>query len=214
MRISELAERTGVSIPTIKYYLREGLLQPGTPTGPNQADYDSDHVHRLRLIRALTEVGGLSLATARRVLAATDDPGAEIHEIFGIAHRGLRLGSPGAEDAGHLAKAGTEVDRYLDRLGWRTKADAPGRAELARALTVLRGLGWEVGVDVFELYARSADEIARWEIDQLADDTPRDRAVELVVVGTVVFEVVLNALRRLAQEHHSAVRFADPPRRP
>ena len=33
MRISELAERTGVSIPTLKYYLREGLLHAGEAQG-------------------------------------------------------------------------------------------------------------------------------------------------------------------------------------
>ncbi len=31
MRISELSRRSGVSIPTIKYYLRDGLLPPAAP---------------------------------------------------------------------------------------------------------------------------------------------------------------------------------------
>ncbi|MGH9125433.1 MAG: hypothetical protein ACRDZ8_12015 [Acidimicrobiales bacterium] len=35
----------------------------------------------------------------------------------------------------------------------------------------------------------------------------RDRTVEEAVVGTVVFEAALTALRRLAEAHHSALRF-------
>jgi len=67
MRIGELARRSGVSIPTIKYYLREGLLPPGAATAPNQASYGEEHLHRLRLIRALLDVGGLTVAAAREV---------------------------------------------------------------------------------------------------------------------------------------------------
>jgi hypothetical protein len=47
-------------VPTIKYYVREGLLPPGQLASPNQTQYDNSHLRRLRLIRALTEVGGLS----------------------------------------------------------------------------------------------------------------------------------------------------------
>lgn len=39
MRISELSDVTGVSVATIKYYLREELVPPGERTAPNQADY-------------------------------------------------------------------------------------------------------------------------------------------------------------------------------
>ncbi len=46
MRISELSRRSGVSIPTIKYYLRDGLLPAGRATAANQADYDEDHLRR------------------------------------------------------------------------------------------------------------------------------------------------------------------------
>ena len=44
MRIAELSSRSGTSIPTIKYYLREGLLPAGEATGRNQADYGDDPV--------------------------------------------------------------------------------------------------------------------------------------------------------------------------
>ena len=89
MRIAELSRRSGTSIPTIKYYLREGLLPAGTATGRNQAEYGEAHRHRLRLIRALIDVGGLSVAAARDVLAAVDAPDLPSHFLLGAAHGSL-----------------------------------------------------------------------------------------------------------------------------
>ena len=39
MRIGELSRATEVPVPTIKYYLREGLLPHGELSSPNQASY-------------------------------------------------------------------------------------------------------------------------------------------------------------------------------
>src|SRR5678816_76704 len=72
VRIAELSSKSGTSIPSIKFYLREGLLPAGSPTGKNQAEYAEAHVRRLRLIRALIDVGGLTVAAAREVLSAVD----------------------------------------------------------------------------------------------------------------------------------------------
>src|ERR1700710_1263265 len=89
MRVSELSAVSGVSLATIKYYLREGLLHPGRTLSANQADYDDDHVRRLRLVRALIDVGGLSIAQVLRTLAAVDDPTIALHDAFGIAQDAL-----------------------------------------------------------------------------------------------------------------------------
>src|SRR4051794_38438941 len=86
MRISALSAATAVPVATIKYYLREGLLPPGAVTSPTQATYDADHVARLRLVRALVEVAGLSLAQVQDVLARLDDPPSSWHDLLGVAH--------------------------------------------------------------------------------------------------------------------------------
>lgn len=74
MRISALSARTEVSVGTIKYYLREGLLAPGRQTSRTTAEYDEVHVERIRLVRALTDAGGLGLATVRRIIEVLDAP--------------------------------------------------------------------------------------------------------------------------------------------
>jgi DNA-binding transcriptional MerR regulator len=208
LRISELARATGVPVATIKYYLREGLLPPGTPTAPNQADYDDGHVHRLRLVRVLLEVGGLGIARARTVLTALDDRTRSMHEVLGVAH--YALGPDGDDDSPTASGERAEIDRFLDGLGWRVSAAAPGRNELAGALAALRRLGWDVTPDVFDPYAAAAEAIAAREVAAVSGESSRAATVERVVVGTVVFEKALTALRRMAQEHHSAARWESP----
>src|SRR6478752_6940457 len=64
MRMKELSEVSGVPVATIKFYQRERLLPAGERTHPNQSVYGDEHLRRIRLIRALIEVGGLSVAAA------------------------------------------------------------------------------------------------------------------------------------------------------
>jgi DNA-binding transcriptional MerR regulator len=52
--IDQLADQTGVSVRTIRYYITEGLL-PGPAGRGKAATYTQEHVDRLRLIRRLTE---------------------------------------------------------------------------------------------------------------------------------------------------------------
>ena len=67
--MAELAKRSGLSVATIKFYLREGLLPPGQRSNVNQAEYDEAHLERLRMIRALAKVARLPLAPDARAEA-------------------------------------------------------------------------------------------------------------------------------------------------
>lgn len=85
-------------------------------------------------------------------------------------------------------------------------ATAPARAELARALAGLRSLGREVDAEVFREHAEAVEPVAALEVGRVRGSASRTEAVEGLVVGTVVFERALVALRRLAHEHHSSRR--------
>jgi hypothetical protein len=106
-----------------------------------------------------------------------------------------------------VVSARAEVDGFVADLGWHVSLGAPSRRMLADALVALRRLGWETGVQAFAPYAAAADSLARGEVDAIPSGTSRAETVEFVVVGTVVFEAVLAALRRMAQEHYSAQRL-------
>ncbi|HET8977697.1 MAG TPA: MerR family transcriptional regulator, partial [Solirubrobacteraceae bacterium] len=72
LKMSELAERSGVSAGTIKHYLREGLLGPDSDvvrTSRNMAYYPAQFVDRVRLIKRLQEERFMPLRVIREVMA-------------------------------------------------------------------------------------------------------------------------------------------------
>lgn len=211
MRISELSRVSGESIPSIKFYVREGVLPPGHRTARNQAEYGPEHVRRVRLIRTLAEIGGLSLRQIRAVIEAIEDDRLPLHVLLGLAHHALGPPESDEDRTASVARAREDVDRFLDERGWRVSADAPARRALARALATLRLMGRDADPRILEPYARQADHLAAREVATVGDAGTRAEAVEQAVVGTVVFEAVLVSLRRLAQEHHSALRFFGQP---
>lgn len=200
MRISELSRESGVSIPTIKFYLREGVVPAGHRTAPNQAAYDASHLRRLRLIRVLLEVGGLSLGDVKRVLSALADERMSRRGVLGVAHRALESKPAPGEDPGDVRR---EIDEWIASRGWHVGEEAPARSALTSILMALRGLGWRVGPEVFDRYADHIDAMTRDELAYVARAGSREEALESTVIGTVVFERAIAALRRLAQEHHA-----------
>ncbi len=200
MRISELAARTGVPVPTIKYYLREGLLAPGSLTSATQASYDESHVERLRLVRALLGSAGLSIASTRRVLESVDSPPDSVHELLGVAAEAVSR--PTAAAGSH-----ERVHELMERWGWRLDTeDCPSHAALAEALEALDAASFELSEGMLENYREHMQAIAEREVASVPTDPP-ESAVRYVALGTVLIEPVLLALRRMAQQEASARRF-------
>lgn len=206
MRISNLSEQSGVPVATIKFYLREGLLQPGVPTARNQAVYDTRHLRRLRLIRALTTIGQLDLSSVRELLSAVLDEDLPLPRLYQVVHRSLSAKEPASHGNDGAESARADVDGFISRLGWQVAPHAPGRSTLAQVMAALRGLGCESDIEFLAPYAAAADELAVHELDLIpADGFVTDRAA--AVARTVLLEVALTAMRRMAQEHHVALRF-------
>ena len=68
LTVSELAERAGVSVPTIHSYRRLGLLPEPTVIAANRFLYDDRHVEALAMIRLLRRERNMSLASILEVL--------------------------------------------------------------------------------------------------------------------------------------------------
>ena len=203
MKVSELSRTSGVSVASIKYYLREGLLHAGTTTASNQANYDGEHVRRLRLIRALIDIGGLPIASVRGVLAAVDDDSTVMHDAFGAVMHGL--GDPPPSDLSpEIAAALTEVRRWLRRRGWKIQSNAPASYALAELIVTLRQFDFPIALGDLDAAADAAEGTAEFEVAFAFAKTDRTAAVETMLIGTVVFERVLAEIRRLALEAVSA----------
>ncbi|MDQ6818876.1 MAG: MerR family transcriptional regulator, partial [Actinomycetota bacterium] len=84
LKMSELAERSGVTAGTIKHYLREGLLDQGAEvvrTSRNMAYYPPEFVERLRLIKRLQEERFMPLRVIRDLLASDPERAARLIEL-------------------------------------------------------------------------------------------------------------------------------------
>ncbi|WP_370950408.1 MerR family transcriptional regulator [Amycolatopsis sp. cg5] len=92
--MAELSRIAEVPIATIKFYVREGILPPGERVKPNQARYGERHIRRLKVIRALLEVGGLPLAAVKEVVSSAT-PWAE-RTVEDLAERHVFPAKPGS----------------------------------------------------------------------------------------------------------------------
>lgn len=204
MRIAELSRRTGIPVPTIKYYVRERLLPPGELTSPNQAQYGDTHVRRLRLIRALVEVGGLSIAETRAVLASIDAPDKTLHERSGMVQHALTrtLECGASEEA--CAAARKRVEELVERRGWFHHRDHPLWELLVQVVAALEELGQDEVIGLLDDYADAMEALAEKEVAAVRARKAPDAVLEGVVVGTILGESLLAALRRMAHANASA----------
>jgi DNA-binding transcriptional MerR regulator len=211
MKMRDLSDQSGVPVATIKYYIREGLLDPGHHRGANQADYGESHVQRLALIRALREVGGLSVATIGKVLQVAAAQGTGI-----VAGMGLAIDALAEDDLSHIppdregevTELAARFHAVLQREGWTVRSNAAALRVLARASLAAQAVlddPIECEADVEEIldYARPAMEIARAEFssDEPTIFAAGESAIAGAVAGTLLFEPMILALRRLAHEH-------------
>ncbi|WP_328886892.1 MerR family transcriptional regulator [Streptomyces sp. NBC_00316] len=211
MRLSELSEQSGVTTATIKYYLREGLLPPGERISATQAEYGETHLRRLRLVRALIQVGRLPVTTAREVLSHVDDESLGRTIRLGAALWALPHGPEPDEEAPETAVARQEADRLLDRLGWAFVQDLGSldpvyRALVASMATLIR-LGYPCDIDYLAEQARLMEQVAARDLDMMESYPAGVEQVEMAVTSVVLHEPLLLALRRLAQEEESARRY-------
>ncbi|MET7615480.1 MerR family transcriptional regulator [Streptomyces sp. NPDC005408] len=204
MRISELSRRSGVSTATIKYYLREGLLPPGRPTAATQAEYGESHVQRLRLIRALIGVRGLTVSAAKDVLDAISEVETDTHELLGLVFGVWPVAGAKDEDPD---PDNSEVSALLAEMGWKVTEHNPARHVITQTLHTLRSLGMDYDWQSLIPYAQLAGKTAALDLDQLQDPADPIEKAERAVLLTFLLEPALLALRRLAQEAESTVRY-------
>jgi len=217
MRISELARRSGVSVHTIKYYLRVGLLRPGRNTAHNQARYDESHLRRLRVIRVFIDVGGLSVRATRELLTAIDGSrlsGEHLLQVIDSTRRPARRRVLNGEIR---AAARRNVAELMDQHGWRGSPEGPTLQRLTDVCAAARLL--EVGelYTVLDVYAQSAAQAAECDLtvaralaERMASASDQRPAVllEAVMAAVVLGDALLSTVHAIARENALARLFA------
>ena len=111
--IGELSRRTGVLVPTVRYYEQVGLMPPAPRTEGGRRVYGPDDVGRLSFIRHARELG-FEVDAIRELLTLSSRPERPCAEVDAIARR--HLGEVERRIA-RLTALKTELTRMLGECG-------------------------------------------------------------------------------------------------
>lgn len=187
LRMRELAEASGVPAPTIKHYLREGLLPEPVKTSRNMAYYPPEFVDRIKLIKRLQEERYLPLKAIKDVLDARErsrTSAAEVRKRYGVPKEVLD----------RLAE--------LEVLTPNSRGYSPSDVTIIEAISRFRAGGYDeqIGFTVYDTlrYKVALEELARQEVDvvmeRLAGEVPPERVVEMLEAGAQPLKDLIAAL--------------------
>ncbi len=187
LRMRELAEASGVPAPTIKHYLREGLLPEPVKTSRNMAYYPPEFVDRIKLIKQLQEERYLPLKAIKDVLDAQErsrTSAAEVRKRYGVPKEVLD----------RLAE--------LEVLTPNSRGYSPSDVTIIEAISRFRAGGYDeqIGFTVYDTlrYKVALEELARQEVDvvmeRLAGEVPPERVVEMLEAGAQPLKDLIGAL--------------------
>jgi DNA-binding transcriptional MerR regulator len=220
LKMSELAERSGVSAGTIKHYLREGLLgsEDGiVRTSRNMAYYPPALVQRIALIKRLQEERFMPLRVIKRVL---DDDPERARALIELEDRILERALASAEERRVSAREVAERYRIpanvLERLA-EIGVVTPSRrgydqddVKIIEAIASFRAGGYDeaLGFTVYDTlrYRRALEPLVQEEVrallDRLAGEVEVERALEIIAAGA-------EPLRELIGAMHSKLLLAE-----
>jgi DNA-binding transcriptional MerR regulator len=223
LKMSELAERSGVSTGTIKHYLREGLLGDGDEirrTSRNMAYYPEEFVERVRLIKRLQEDRFMPLRLIREVLADEPERAARLLEIEDrILERAIEATEGGRVSRARVRETYDLPQNVLDRLEEidvltpNARGYDPNDVEIIEAISRFRAGGYEeaIGFTVYDTlrYREALAPLVEQEVavllGRLAGQVEVDRAAEIIasgaqplreLIGAMHSKLLLAALRR------------------
>ncbi len=208
LRMGELAEASGVPAPTIKHYLREGLLPEPVKTSRNMAYYPPEFVDRIKLIKRLQEERFLPLKAIKNVLDEDPDRAEAMLElgdqILDRALAGERSRTSAAEVRKRYGVPREVLDRLaeLEVLTPNSRGYSPSDVTIIEAISRFRAGGYDeqIGFTVYDTlrYKSALEELVRQEVDvvmeRLAGEVPTERVVEMLEVGAQPLKDLIGAL--------------------
>jgi DNA-binding transcriptional MerR regulator len=226
LKMSELAERSGVSPGTIRYYLREGLLGGGRDivrTSRNMAYYPPEYVERIALIKRLQEQRFMPLRVIRGALE--DDP-ERVLALIELEDRILERALATVEDDSRVSRKAVQ-ERYgvprnvLERLaeiGVLTPSQRgydKDDVKIIEAIASFRAGGYDeaLGFTVYDTlrYREALEPLVSEEVQalvgRLAGEVEVDRAMEIVAAGVEPLRELIGAMHSkllLAELRHHA----------
>lgn len=123
MRIGEVADHTGVSAKTIRYYESIGLLPEPPRTSSGYRDYGPEAVTRVAFVRR-AQASGMSLREVGRVLAIRDAGERPCEHVKDVLARRAREVSARIEELERMQDDLRALERRAERLDPAACSDA------------------------------------------------------------------------------------------
>jgi len=209
LKMSELAEQSGVSAGTIKHYLREGLLPEPVRTSRNMAYYPPEFVERIRLIKRLQEDRFMPLRLIKGVI---DEDPERAHALIELEDRILQRAAA-AQEQGRVSRAEVrrryEVpDNVLERLedleilSPNSRGYDPDEVKIIEAISRFRAGGYDerIGFTVYDAvrYREALQPLVEEEVgvllERLVGEVDVDRAEEIIAAGTEPLRELVGAI--------------------
>jgi DNA-binding transcriptional MerR regulator len=208
LRMGELVEASGVPAPTIKHYLREGLLPEPVRTSRNMAYYPPEFVDRIRLIKQLQEERFMPLRAIKSLLEEDPERVRALLEledrIFERALAGERTRTGAAEARERYGVPREVLDRLeeLEILSPNSRGYSPSDVKIIEAISRFRAGGYdeEIGFTVYDTlrYRSALEALVKEEVsmvmDRLAGEVPPERVVEMLEAGAQPLQDLIAAL--------------------
>jgi DNA-binding transcriptional MerR regulator len=209
LKISELADRSDVSVGTIKHYLREGLLPEPVKTSRNMAYYPEEFVERIRLIKQLQEERFMPLRLIKSML---DDEPERARALIELEDRILEHALKGEEQtrvsAAEVRRRYDMPQEVLDRLAElevltpSSRGYSASDVRIIEAISRFRAGGYsdEIGFTVYDTvrYKRAMEELVKEEVrvltERLAGEKSPEEVVELLEAGVEPLRELIAAL--------------------
>ena len=208
LRMGELAEASGVPAPTIKHYLREGLLPEPVKTSRNMAYYPPEFVDRIKLIKRLQEERFMPLKAIKSVLDEDPERASAMLEledrILDRALAGERARTSAAEVRKRYGVPKEVLDRLaeLEILTPNSRGYSPSDIKIVEAIGRFRAGGYDeqIGFTVYDTlrYKEALEALVHQEVDmvmnRLAGEVPAERVVEMLEAGAQPLQDLIAAL--------------------
>jgi len=208
LRMGELAEASGVPAPTIKHYLREGLLPEPVKTSRNMAYYPPEFVDRIKLIKQLQEERFMPLKAIKSILDEDPERARALLEledrILDRALAGERTRTSAAEARERYGVPKEVLDRLeeLEVLSPNSRGYSPSDIKIIEAISRFRAGGYdeEIGFTVYDTlrYKSALEDLVRQEVevvmDRLAGEVSPERVVEMLEAGAQPLQDLIAAL--------------------
>jgi DNA-binding transcriptional MerR regulator len=206
--MGELAEASGVPAPTIKHYLREGLLPEPVKTSRNMAYYPPEFVDRIKLIKQLQEERFMPLKAIKSVLDEDPERARALVDledrILDRALAGERTRTSAAEVRERYGVPKDVLDRLeeLEILSPNSRGYSPSDIKIIEAISRFRAGGYDeqIGFTVYDTlrYKTALEDLVRQEVEvvmeRLAGEVPPERVVEMLESGAQPLQDLIAAL--------------------